>query len=295
MKLLGLIIWGLQSHVRWLAERHAMESRCVSKALIASSMFPFCLCEATAAVYPVPVSQCLWLRDQLMAGSISDSPTWILPADLYLGLRDAAPPHPTGKGTQSHRDSCARTPSPTPPRPCFPVLFQSHQVLLLLGLSHPILQYLSETISSEVFPHLFSEEKLMVDIQTSLRMLHFLQRWKTESGSLRDRQCISDFEDTLHSVVRDGSCQWRWQRNQTLEEWTQRGGGVCASPKTCPLHSCPSAGHRATACDSSLPEGPPEPCHSTPPHPSAHLVQWMDGQGSVVSPPTALSLQHEIT
>lgn len=41
--------------------------------------------------------------------------------------------------------------------------------------------------------------------------------------------------------------------------------------------------------------GPPEPCHSTPPHPSAHLVQRMDGQGSVVSPPRAFSLQHEIT
>lgn len=96
-------------------------------------------------------------------------------------------------------------------------------------------------------------------------------------------------------MVRDGSCQCRWQRNQTLEEWTQRGGGVCASPKAHPLHSCPSVGHRAAACDSSLPEGPPEPCHSTPPQPSAHLVQWMDGQGLVVSPLTALPLQHEIS
>ena len=214
--------------------------------------FPSVFVRPWPQLTPVPVSQCLWLRDQLMAGrntgSISDSPTWILPADLYLGQRDAAPPHPTGRGMQPHRDSCARTPSPPPPQPCFPVLFQSHQILLLPGLSHPILQYLSETIGSEVFPHPFSEEKLMVDIQTSLQMLHFLQRWKTESGSLRDRQCVSDFEDTLHSVVRDGSCQCRWQRNQTLEEWTQRGGGVCASPKVHPLHSCPSVGHRAAAC-----------------------------------------------
>lgn len=40
---------------------------------------------------------------------------------------------------------------------------------------------------------------------------------------------------------------------------------------------------------------PLSPVIQPPPQPSAHLVQWMDGQGLVVSPLTALSLQHEIS
>ena len=129
------------------------------------------------------------------------------------------------------------SPSPQPWLPC-PVSKSSNPAFSC-SLGYYILQYLSETISSEFFfPYLFSEEKLMVDIQTFLLTLHFLQRWKTESGSLRDRQCLSDFEDTLHSVVRDGRCQCQRQENQILEELAQEGRECLSFPQM-PILSTP--------------------------------------------------------
>lgn len=174
---------------------------------------PFCLCWSAAAVYPsacfprVRYSQIIWHLGGVLAASLICS---LIPSDR--------PSPRTEKGcwshcegdTAPHSNSCARTESTSwLPKPAFSVLFQSNPILLSPALwditSFNTCQ--KQLMVRVFFPCLFSEEKLIVNIQASLPMLHFLERQKTESGSIRDRKCLSVCQDTFHSVTKDRRCQ----------------------------------------------------------------------------------------
>lgn len=51
-------------------------------------------------------------------------------------------------------------------------------------------------------------------------------------------KCLSDFEDTLRSVVRDGGCQCKRQESQKLEELDQEGRKCLFVPRM-PILSTP--------------------------------------------------------
>lgn len=266
-----------------LAEGCATKSHCFSKSPDCfGTFFPFFLCGSAAALYPrarflrVRYSQIIWHLEGVLAASLICSLT---------PLDGASPTNRKGMliplwGGHSPTSEflCKKGINFTAPHPGFPVLFQSNQILLSPALwDITFFNTCQKQLMVRVFffPYLFSEEKLIVNIQTSPLMLHFLERQKTESGNIRDRKCLSDCQDTFHSVMKDGKCQCKQQRDQRLEELAWGGQKFPLFHVRSILPSLLNPWLQDPLCSSSL----PHPVIWLPLHPpSVFFSQCMDGK-----------------
>lgn len=213
VNLSGLIIWCLQSLVSRLAERCATKSHCFSKALIASGTFsPFCFCGLQQQFIPVPVIP------ESVTHESSDTwegcwqhlwcAAWFLQTDLHPQTEKGCW-CPWDGDTAPCLNSCARAESTSLlPNPHFPVLFQSNQILLspaLLDITS--FNTCQKQLMVSFFPYFFSRGEINSNYSDLSPDVEVSGRQKRESGSIRGRKCLSDCQDTFHSVMRDRKCQ----------------------------------------------------------------------------------------
>lgn len=234
MNLLGLIVWCLQSHVRWLTEIHAVESHCFSKALIASGTFsPLCFYGTAAATYPsaclprVYYSRVIWH----LGGALAAFPTSSLipshtssPTDAR---RDTDQVPLWGEHSPLFEILCKNRVNFPPLQPGFLGLFCSNPILLSRALwDITSFNTCQKQLMVSFLPYLFSEEKLIVNIQTFLLMLHFLERRKTESTSIRDRNVYQTFKTRFTQWWRMGNANTKGREIRCLRKWAEKEESV---------------------------------------------------------------------